>query len=1222
MKQDDQSLVAFQSLLDSSPSTKEQTVELSALRRLAARGIPSEPPHLRPITYSLLLGVLGKQKSSWEKERSTGRDKYCQFAENFLKEVEDASAPSHPLSANDKLLDSISKDVNRTQTHLNFFSQPITYPRRDSAQTSSQSYSIKHRRALANRNDAIQSAVWPSAGSSIQTGSEKSDSAAILTTKSDAGSVRQGSSEVPINSNSIGSDNLIRTNSRDQTVPTPSIDPSTSISSLALPELPPLDFSDLRITSNGQPTKEDSSTTPTSISNVAPTVSLLSTVELHSDALTRILYIFTLIHPHLAYTQGFAEILAPLYFVYASASVAEAKAKASIEEYEQAAVEGDTFWAFVGLMAEVGNVVKGPGAGIWSQDLIVIGGVVERDVKWALKRLSDRVKWADLALWEELNHKSLDPALPYYSFKWISTLLAQDVPMESLLRIWDFVLSEPSTTRTETPKIDLLLDVCTAMLLLTRKPLIQAGRRRSGQSVGLWGDVDEQNGDFGEGFVEGMALLQRYPLSRIGLDKIIELAQESRQRRLLADLNGDGPDDETLGALGSTSLPSVSSFATRLFRPSHQPSLSISSVPEEGPMGDASDNGLDASTSSQSSRYSLMLKKVEAFKESDTAAALSKRSSNLTAAALSKWEDYNKPQRLESVPEDEHTTDRPPPPPPKPSNRSSWTAKLWGSSQPPSSPVSNNFSASSSQAPLSMDSVEKPPRTSNGSITPSSSYSSELSAHLVATPTKVVLTPNKSLQDRLAAKLSTPAIVTPERTPVSSPSVSHSAQKPLLLSSSARPPVSSSPHGYSPVGMSRQSHSESSSSVLSPLSTSGSSSPPPSFASRQPVSPCGSESESGSSRVPIGSRRSFSGSVGSDYSQPKTSFLKTSAKSQMSGIKFREKPSAVAGAGPGSGIGTNGSSDDHFTRPPTRSPRSRALGSRTRSSASSYAGSDSDSMIAPPRSASRLSTLSSGEGSQRGWTLVDGDSVQSPSNATQVEDPTFERSREPSSETDHIDGPSENVMPSELGRPLTLNSAEVTSVSDVRVERMAGPSPTKPTVGSEGESTSSVGAPAVKPTIITTNLPSADVRTQHTPVGTFGASVSTVASPSLKTPSSSPSVNQSLPFQHYRVRSTSSNGSSPVGGPRGPRKVSTSSVTIGGSGGVNSTSSLRQSPAVKVKQTRPTSIVSNTTDADDEGSVAGDGPGYDDLLDGYSQNEDPAVDLEAAARKARRANRF
>lgn len=58
-------------------------------------------------------------------------------------------------------------------------------------------------------------------------------------------------------------------------------------------------------------------------------------------------------------------------------------------------VEGDTFWAFVGLMAEIGEVVKGPGESVWSEELEIVGGRVERDVKWALKRLSNRVKWAD-----------------------------------------------------------------------------------------------------------------------------------------------------------------------------------------------------------------------------------------------------------------------------------------------------------------------------------------------------------------------------------------------------------------------------------------------------------------------------------------------------------------------------------------------------------------------------------------------------------------------------------------------------------------------------------------------------------------------------------------------------------------------------------------------------------------------------------------------------------
>lgn len=50
------------------------------------------------------------------------------------------------------------------------------------------------------------------------------------------------------------------------------------------------------------------------------------------------------------------------------------------------------------------------------------------------------------------------------------------------------------------------------MVLLVRKPLIDAGRHA------LWGEHMDQGGEFGEGFVEGMAVLQRYPLKKIGME--------------------------------------------------------------------------------------------------------------------------------------------------------------------------------------------------------------------------------------------------------------------------------------------------------------------------------------------------------------------------------------------------------------------------------------------------------------------------------------------------------------------------------------------------------------------------------------------------------------------------------------------------------------------------------------------------------------------------------
>lgn len=92
---------------------------------------------------------------------------------------------------------------------------------------------------------------------------------------------------------------------------------------------------------------------------------------------------FSLIHPHLQYTQGFSELLAPLYFVYTGQGASD------FAEAEFA--ESNAFWSFVALMAEVGDVAKGPGRGMWGEG----GQEGEKDVSWAMNRLSKRVKWAD-----------------------------------------------------------------------------------------------------------------------------------------------------------------------------------------------------------------------------------------------------------------------------------------------------------------------------------------------------------------------------------------------------------------------------------------------------------------------------------------------------------------------------------------------------------------------------------------------------------------------------------------------------------------------------------------------------------------------------------------------------------------------------------------------------------------------------------------------------------
>lgn len=134
-------------------------------------------------------------------------------------------------------------------------------------------------------------------------------------------------------------------------------------------------------------------------------------VPRHSQVLLRILYLFSVTHPHQPYTQGLNELLAPLYYAMCS----------DLDERESVHAEADAFWMFSELIGEVGAVVGEPGD--WrNQDTVDItilapggSGAASNGVKGAMAELSSRLKWADLQLWEDLHRKSLDPRLPYYS---------------------------------------------------------------------------------------------------------------------------------------------------------------------------------------------------------------------------------------------------------------------------------------------------------------------------------------------------------------------------------------------------------------------------------------------------------------------------------------------------------------------------------------------------------------------------------------------------------------------------------------------------------------------------------------------------------------------------------------------------------------------------------------------------------------------------------------
>lgn len=250
--------------------------------------------------------------------------------------------------------------MHRTQVHLDFFNQAAPPPPSPDDRPSTIDASL--RRSLTRRHFIISSS-----GKTLKPSSQPS---------------------------AAPGDSALEDSSRPNGMST-----SASTNSLALPHIPELDFGDGSFSYEGPSVDKDESkpaeevpASSESSSSTAPGAQ----IELHSDSLTRILFIFSLIHPQLSYTQGYAELLAPIYWVHAGQG-------SDWTEIESGAfAEADAFWAFLALMGEVGEVVKGPGSRPWGEVAFVKGQKREMDIQWALTRLSARVKWADEALWQDL----------------------------------------------------------------------------------------------------------------------------------------------------------------------------------------------------------------------------------------------------------------------------------------------------------------------------------------------------------------------------------------------------------------------------------------------------------------------------------------------------------------------------------------------------------------------------------------------------------------------------------------------------------------------------------------------------------------------------------------------------------------------------------------------------------------------------------------------------
>ncbi|KAL4269579.1 hypothetical protein GQ457_HM001070 [Hibiscus cannabinus] len=192
---------------------------------------------------------------------------------------------------------------------------------------------------------------------------------------------------------------------------------------------------------------------------------------LHGESMRNILLLFSKLNPAIRYVQGMNEVLAPIYYVFST----------DIDVQNASNAEADSFACFVRLLSDSVDhfcqQLDNSSVGILS----------------TISRLAELLKANDEELWRHLEFTTkVKPQ--YYAFRWITLLLTQEFDLQSILRIWDSLLSNPFGVQ------EMLQRVCCSMLLCVKTRLL--------------------SGDF----AANLRLLQHYP--DIDIEHLLKVAQE------------------------------------------------------------------------------------------------------------------------------------------------------------------------------------------------------------------------------------------------------------------------------------------------------------------------------------------------------------------------------------------------------------------------------------------------------------------------------------------------------------------------------------------------------------------------------------------------------------------------------------------------------------------------------------------------------------------------
>jgi len=158
------------------------------------------------------------------------------------------------------------------------------------------------------------------------------------------------------------------------------------------------------------------------------------------DLLSRILLIFAIIHPDLAYIQGMNEILATIYFCFAK----------SHEVY----LESDLFYCFENFMLEVKDIY------------LKENDNSSRGIHGIVKQIEHLLDYYDPEL--SYHFKEIGIEINFFALRWILIFFSQEFFMPETLRLWDSLLIE-------TDKIKFITFASLSVITLKREELLSLG---------------------------------------------------------------------------------------------------------------------------------------------------------------------------------------------------------------------------------------------------------------------------------------------------------------------------------------------------------------------------------------------------------------------------------------------------------------------------------------------------------------------------------------------------------------------------------------------------------------------------------------------------------------------------------------------------------------------------------------------------------------------------